>query len=464
TPTTGGRGSCGSPSAARGASRRPRGSWPKWRPSGPRTSALAGWTSCGRYSPTCARSPTPGGRAPAGGAGQAGLGRGQRLQPLHRDRPAAAQAAPVGALCEPLRRPLDGVQVAPGAFQQPEQLGAVEPDRHAFGVVLVVVRGEGLLFGQRVDLRRERGNPLRGGGALGGEPRGRFGRRAHGAQSKDAMSASTSACDGPCERAFGRGPVVYPTRSRNSPGRGASGTETVSVSDASRSHASSSGPNTRSTGLPATATFALPGMSTLPRRSVARIAMPRRGWISAAPCSRSPFMPISAALPYARIDDGSPMRSSARSVRLLPSTSDSSTRAEMSVRPGWPASGLAATAPTTTRRSAGDSATPLSWTTCSSNTTYFRTAGSIPDSLGVSLASRSRPAHNGVATLSGRTAHPCYLAASPIAGGVHARVRRCLAGRGVGRVLGSRERGCRRCRLADPDTRPGVGSDIGYGR
>src|SRR6185437_5555769 len=137
TPTTGGRGSCGSPSAAHGASRPPPGSWPRWRPSGPRTSALVGWTSYGRYSLTCARSPTPGGRAPAGGAGQAGLGRGQRLQPLRRDRLAAAQAAPVGALGEPLRRPLDGVQVAAGAVQQPEELGALEPDRHAFGVVLV---------------------------------------------------------------------------------------------------------------------------------------------------------------------------------------------------------------------------------------------------------------------------------------------------------------------------------------
>jgi hypothetical protein len=81
----------------------------------------------------------------------------------------------IGAGGEPLRPSLDGVQIAAGTGQQPQQLGALEPDRHPL-VVLVVVRGEGLLFGPRCDLRYERGYPLRGGGALGGKPCGRIGR------------------------------------------------------------------------------------------------------------------------------------------------------------------------------------------------------------------------------------------------------------------------------------------------
>ena len=57
-------------------------------------------------------------------------------------------------------------------------------------------------------------------------------------------------------------------------------------------------------------------MITRPLRSVARIDIPSRGWIRAAPCSRSPDVPISAAFPYARMDDAAPMRSSAVRERL----------------------------------------------------------------------------------------------------------------------------------------------------
>src|SRR5690242_3889817 len=75
------------------------------------------------FTPTeqCARSPTPGGLPAAGpgGAGQAGLGGGQRFEALGWDRVAAAQAAAVDAVGDPLLRALDRRQVAAGAPPPP---------------------------------------------------------------------------------------------------------------------------------------------------------------------------------------------------------------------------------------------------------------------------------------------------------------------------------------------------------
>ena len=90
--------------------------------------------------------------APLPGAVQAGLRSGEGFEPGIGDLAPAVQAAAVGRGPEPGRRAVECRDLLPGAGQQAEDLGAFEADRHAFGVVLVVVRGEGLLLGECLDL------------------------------------------------------------------------------------------------------------------------------------------------------------------------------------------------------------------------------------------------------------------------------------------------------------------------
>ena len=73
------------------------------------------------------------------GAVQAGLGSGEGFDPGIGDLASAVQAAAVGSGPETGRRAVESRDLLTCPGQQAEDLRAFEADRHAFGVVLVVV-------------------------------------------------------------------------------------------------------------------------------------------------------------------------------------------------------------------------------------------------------------------------------------------------------------------------------------
>lgn len=65
------------------------------------------------------------------------------------------------------------------ARQQPQQLRALEPDRHTLGIVFIIVRREGLLFGQHSDLPFQRRHTLGRRSTLGRHSHRRVGLLLH---------------------------------------------------------------------------------------------------------------------------------------------------------------------------------------------------------------------------------------------------------------------------------------------
>src|SRR3984893_6555803 len=143
------------------------------------------------------------GRTGRRGALAPGLAPGPSLQTLHPDGVAAVLARAARAVAEPPKRALELPEPASRLIVQCRELCALEPDRGAFGVVLVVGRLQRGRLDDRVELARElldsgRGRitfraqqPREGSRIVRREPAGRNGIR-HRARSYPRAGRETS--------------------------------------------------------------------------------------------------------------------------------------------------------------------------------------------------------------------------------------------------------------------------------
>ena len=88
-------------------------------------------------------------------------------QPVFADRPAAPLAHAVPALLQPLQRGADRRHLLPRRLEQGGGVLALERERRALRVVLVVGSGRTSRLGQPSELPLERGHPLPGACLLG---------------------------------------------------------------------------------------------------------------------------------------------------------------------------------------------------------------------------------------------------------------------------------------------------------
>jgi hypothetical protein len=118
------------------------------------------------------------------GAGDAGAGGGAGREPFGGDRPAAPLAPSVAALPEPAEGGVQLGEVGPGLVEQGGQMGPLERDSGAFGIVLVVGGDPRGRLDDPVELAAHRGDPVQGLLPLGGQRvadrRRRAGRQAAG--------------------------------------------------------------------------------------------------------------------------------------------------------------------------------------------------------------------------------------------------------------------------------------------